>query len=162
LTLGGEGGDDMGSLLGRIILTIGALITLMGVNIADWNDTHVFSELWSPHARFHGAWWIFAISLLSALCLWLLWSRQADRQFQTTVAVLIQACIWMAFFPAMLIPGAALADPGKRFDQIAGLDANLFLALVQVAILIVGYALARSAKGAPREQPDIQADHHQI
>ena len=138
----------MGSLLGRAILTIGALITLIGVNIADWNDTHVFSELWSPHARFHGAWWIFTISLLSAMCLWLLWSRQADRQFQTTVAVLIQACIWMAFFPAMLIPGAALADPGKRFDQIAGLDANLFLALVQMAILIVGYALARRAEEA--------------
>ena len=94
----------MSSLLGRAILTIGALITLIGVNIADWNDAHVFSELWSPHARFHGAWWIFTISLLSALCLWLLWSSEADRQFQTTVAVLIQACIWMAFFPAMLIP----------------------------------------------------------
>jgi hypothetical protein len=50
---------------GRILITLGTLITLVGPNIADWNETHVFSELWSPHAHFHGAWSIFTTTFLS-------------------------------------------------------------------------------------------------
>ena len=131
-------------LLGRILVTIVTLITLVGSNLADWNHTHLFSELWSPHARFHGGWFIFTISLLSLLSLYLVWSQPAEQPRRAQLAALIQACIWIAFFSAMLVPGAALADPGKSLASIAGIEINLFGALAQLVLLAAGMALLRS------------------
>ena len=51
-------------LLARVILTFVSFVTLVSSNISDWNYTHIFSELWSPHAHFHGAWFVLAINLL--------------------------------------------------------------------------------------------------
>jgi hypothetical protein len=126
--------------LARILISFVTLVTLVGSNIADWNNTHIFSELWSPHARFHGTWFVIAISLLSVLCLWLVWSPegQVDR---SRTAALIQGCIWLAFFPAMLVPDTALADPGKELAQIAGLELNFIGAVGHVALLATALAL---------------------
>jgi cbb3-type cytochrome oxidase subunit 3 len=90
-------------MLSRILISFVTLVTLIGSNIADWNSTHIFSELWSPHAHFHGAWFVIAMSLLSLLCLWLVWSpaSQVDR---SRIGALIQGCIWLAFFPPCWYP----------------------------------------------------------
>jgi cbb3-type cytochrome oxidase subunit 3 len=127
-------------MLSRILISFVTLVTLIGSNIADWNSTHIFSELWSPHAHFHGAWFVIAMSLLSLLCLWLVWSpaSQVDR---SRIAALIQGCIWLAFFPAMLVPDTALADPGKQFVPIAGLDLNLVGAVGHIVLLAIALAL---------------------
>jgi hypothetical protein len=127
-------------MLSRILISFVTLVTLVGSNIADWNNTHIFSELWSPHAHFHGAWFVITISLLSLLCLWLVWSPagQVDR---SRIAALIQGCIWLAFFPAMLVPDTALADPGKQFVPIAGLDLNLVGAVGHIVLLAIALAL---------------------
>jgi hypothetical protein len=132
--------------LSRILISFVTLVTLIGSNIADWNDTHIFSELWSPHAHFHGAWFVIAVSLLSLLCLWLVWSpvSQIDR---SKTAALIQGCIWLAFFPAMLVPDTALADPGKQFVPIGGLDLNFIGAVGHIVLLAVALALLH---GRPR------------
>src|SRR5829696_3806217 len=95
-------------LLARAILTLVSIVTLVGSNISDWNRTHIFSELWSPHAHFHGAWFVVAISLLSILSLWLIWSR-AGQPARSRIAALIQGCLWVSFFPTMLVPDTALA-----------------------------------------------------
>jgi hypothetical protein len=81
-----------------------------------------------------------AISLLSLLCLWLVWSpvSQVDR---SRTAALIQGCIWLAFFPAMLVPGTALADPGKQLTQIAGIELNLVGAVGHIVLLATALAL---------------------
>jgi hypothetical protein len=136
--------------LARILVSFVAAVTLAGSNIADWNNTHIFSELWSPHAHFHGAWFVVAISLLSLLCLWLVWSPpgQVDR---ATTAALIQGCIWIAFFPALLVPDTALADPGKQLAQIAGVELNLFGAVGHIVLLAIALALLhRSRSDATR------------
>ena len=127
-------------MLSRILISFVTLVTLIGSNIADWNSTHIFSELWSPHAHFHGAWFVIAMSLLSLLCLWLVWSpaSQVDR---SRIAALIQGCIWLAFFPAMLVPDTALTDPGKQFVLIAGLDLNLVGAVGHIVLLAIALAL---------------------
>ena len=56
-------------VLARCLIAFVSLVTLIGSNVADWNSTHIFSEMWSPHARFHGAWFVVAVSLLSLLSL---------------------------------------------------------------------------------------------
>jgi Family of unknown function (DUF6640) len=131
-------------MLSRILISFVTLVTLVGSNIADWNNTHIFSELWSPHAHFHGAWFVITISLLSLLCLWLVWSPvgQVDR---SGIAALIQGCIWLAFFAAMLVPDTALADPGKQLAQIAGLELNLVGALGHIVLLAAALALLYSS-----------------
>ena len=125
--------------LAHTLISFVTLVTLVGSNLADWNNTHIFSELWPPHAHFHGAWFVIAISLLSILCLWLIWSTgQVDR---SRTAALIQGCIWLAFFPAMLVPDTALADPGKHLAQIAGIELNLIGAVGQILLLAIAFAL---------------------
>jgi Family of unknown function (DUF6640) len=135
--------------LARILISFVALVTLLGSNIADWNSTHIFSELWSPHAHFHGAWFVLAISLLSLLCLWLVWSPagQVDR---SRTAALIQGCIWLAFFPAMLVPGTLLADPGKQLAQIAGVELNLLGAIGHIVLLAIALALLHHSREGAR------------
>jgi hypothetical protein len=80
------------------------------------------------------------MSLLSLLCLWLVWSpaSQVDR---SRIGALIQGCIWLAFFPAMLVPDTALTDPGKQFVLIAGLDLNLVGAVGHIVLLAIALAL---------------------
>lgn len=122
-------------MLARVLVTFATLVTLIGSNLADWNNTHLFSELWSPHAKLHGAWMIFTQSLLSLYCLYLLWWPRRGQSPAVRAAAVIQACIWVAFLPAMLVPGTALADPGKSIARIAGIEVNLWGALGQLAVL---------------------------
>ncbi len=41
--------------IGKILISLAAIITAVAPFLADWNDSHLFSPQWSPHARFHGA-----------------------------------------------------------------------------------------------------------
>jgi hypothetical protein len=98
--------------------------------------------MWSPHARFHDAWFVSAVSLLSLLSLWLAYSRDAQPQ-RARLAALVQGCIWLAFFSAMLVPHTRLADPGQEI-QLAGVDLNLIGAVGSIACLALGLVLLRS------------------
>jgi hypothetical protein len=135
-------------LLARLIITLVALITLIGSNIADWNSTHIFSELWSAHARLHGAWFVIAMSLLSVLSLWLVWSP-SEQPAGSRIAAIIQGCIWIAFFPAILVPHTALADPGREFAEIAGADLNLFGAILHIVLLALALMLLKKSREIP-------------
>src|SRR3989442_12944000 len=75
--------------LGRLLIALAALITAVAPFLADWNDSHLFSSQWSPHARFHGAVSLGMSSLLSSMALWMLWRRSADRDAATTMAAMI-------------------------------------------------------------------------
>ncbi|MBK5956934.1 hypothetical protein CCR97_01705 [Rhodoplanes elegans] len=131
----------------RLLISVVALTTLSG-NIADWNATHIFSELWSPQARFHGAWFVIAMTLLSVVSLWLVWSGRRPIE-RAGLAILIQGAIWIAFFPAMLVPDTLLADPGKEVRP-AGIDLNLLGAVANVILLATAWALLRRAGSAVR------------
>ena len=92
--------------------------------------------MWSPHARFHGAWFVLATSLLSLLSVWLVWSRNN----RTRIAAYVQGSIWLAFFPAMLVPHTLLADPGGEVE-LAGINLNLLGAILVVILLVTALAL---------------------
>jgi hypothetical protein len=145
--------------IARYLITVVALMTLIGSNLADWNTTHNFSELWSMHARFHGAWFDFAVSLLSILSLWLAWLAPEQPQM-SRIAALIQGAIWLAFFPPMLVPGTALADPGRAIAPIAGIELNFYGAVANLVLLGVALALLRVPRGqaaAAAERPHARA-----
>jgi hypothetical protein len=136
------------NLLARALITFVSLVTLVGSNISDWNHTHILSDLWSPHARFHGAWFVIAMSLLSILSLWLVWTRSAQPG-GSRAAALIQVCLWVAFFPAMLTPNMGLADPGREIAPIAGLELNFYGAIAQLLLLALALLLLRKSPKSP-------------
>ena len=125
----------------RILVTLATLVTLVSGNAADWNTTHIFSPQWSSHAKLHGAWMLSAFSLLSLYCLYLLWWRRRGQAPAVRAAAVIQLCIWLAFFPALLVPGMALADPGQSIARLFGVEVNLWGAIGQVAVLAAALVL---------------------
>ena len=131
-------------MLARANLTLVSLVTLVGWNISGWNRTHIFSVLWSPHAHFHGAWFVVAISLLSVLSLWLIWSR-TEQPARSRIAALIQGCLWV-FFPAMLVPDTALADlAGRSRPSLVSISISNG-AIAHVILLVLALVLLQAAR----------------
>src|SRR6266568_8633235 len=86
--------------IGKMLISLAAIITAVVPFLADWNDSHLFSKQWSPHARFHGVVSLGMTSLLSSVALWLLWRRSPDQDAAVTVAAMIPIAYWGPFFPA--------------------------------------------------------------
>jgi hypothetical protein len=77
------------------------------------------------------------------------WSASEQPSGSRTAAI-IQGCIWTAFFSAMLVPQASLADPGRELAPIAGIELNLFGAVLHVLLLVSALTLLqRSARSRP-------------
>src|SRR5438045_8751785 len=110
----------MQRIIGRLLISLAVLATAIIPIRSDWNDSHVFSVQWPPHARFHGIVSIGMPVLLAPVALWLLWRRSTDPGAAATVAALIPVAYWGPFFVALLVPGAAIVDPGRRLKRIGG------------------------------------------
>jgi hypothetical protein len=80
------------------------------------------------------------------LSLGLLWSGSAQPE-RARIAAAIQLCIWLAFFPAMLVPHTLLADPGAEIT-LAGVDLNLLGAILNVVLLVIAFLLLRGNHGS--------------
>jgi hypothetical protein len=127
---------------GRLLISLAAILTAVVPWLADWNDSHIFSSRWSPHARFHGVTSLGMATTLAPVALWLLWRRSADRA-ATTVAALIPIAYWGPFFVATLVPGTAIEDPGHRLRRIAGVPSNLLGAGATTLTAGLGWYLDR-------------------
>ena len=128
---------------GRFLISLAALITGLAPLFADWNDTHVFSDQWSPHARFHGVTSLGMALTLSPVALWLVWRPSADEEAAVTVAALIPIAYWGPFFVAPLVPGTALEDPGHPVPRLGGVPSNLLGAAAAVLTSGLGWYLTR-------------------
>lgn len=127
-------------LLGRILLTIALLLTLLG-SISAWNDTHVFNPSWPPHARFHSAAGVFRSIGFSLIGLWLLWRKSADFLPRLLVATAVPVLTWGTFFLAVLVPGSGVEDQPGALPRVLGLALNLFIALIFSALALAGYLI---------------------
>ena len=126
---------------GKILIIIAALATLALPNLAIWNDTHIFSELWSPHARFHGAWQVLSSSGLSIIALALVLKSKTSGDLHIKLAAALLIMYWSCLFLAMLVPGTALADPGKAYGQLFGIPLNPIIAGTIIFLSSLGYWL---------------------
>jgi len=130
--------------IGKLLLSGAALITAVAPVVNDWNDTHIFSPQWAPHARFHGAVSVGMTLMLSPLALWLTWHRSADRSATLATAALVPVAYWAPFFAALLVPGARFEDPEHPLPRgVLGLPPNLAGAGATVLTALAGWALAR-------------------
>src|SRR6266699_1376654 len=110
--------------IGKILISLAAILTAVVPFLADWNDSHLFSPQWSPHARFHGAVSVGMTTMLSSVALWLLWRRSPDQDAAVTVAAAIPIAYWGPFFLAPFVPGTAVEDPGHRLVRIVGVPST--------------------------------------
>jgi Family of unknown function (DUF6640) len=135
-------------IIGRLLISLAVLATAIIPIRSDWNDSHVFSTQWSPHARFHGIVSIGMPVLLAPVALWLLWRRTADPDAAATVAALIPVAYWGPFFVALIVPGAAIVDPGQRLTLIGGVPSPLFGASATILVAGLGWYLDHRDRNA--------------
>jgi hypothetical protein len=93
----------MQRLIGRLLISLSVIATAIIPIRSDWNDSHIFSPQWSPHARFHGIVSLAMPVLLTPVALWLLWRRSTDPDTAATVAALIPVTYWGPFLEHSLL-----------------------------------------------------------
>ncbi len=135
--------------VGRVLMTGALHGTGVAPWLADWSSTHVFSELWPPHARFHAVGYIVMASTLSIVGLWALWRRSTDPLLGSVVGAAVPIAYWGAFYVALLVPGTGVEDPGHTLTRIVGIPVNIVAATGQVLAAAVGFALHRLLSARP-------------
>jgi Family of unknown function (DUF6640) len=88
--LAGQGGR----MLGRSLLTVANVITVVAPVAADWNDSHIFNKRWPGYARFHGVTALAMAVTLSSANIWSVWSGNGDRAMARFFAAAIPVAYW--------------------------------------------------------------------
>src|SRR5260221_7387048 len=134
--------------IGKMLISLAAILTAVAPFLADWNDSHLFSPQWSPHARFHGAVSVGMTTMLSSVALWLLWRRSPDQDAAVTAAAAIPIAYWGPFFLAPFVPGTAVEDPGHRLVRVVGGPSNLLGARGTIGTAGLGWFFERRFSNA--------------
>ncbi len=129
---------SMRRTIGRTLISAAAIQTAVVPILADWNETHVFSDQWSPHARFHGIVSLGMNATLAPAALWMVWRRRPEPG----AAALISIAYWGWFFGAALVPGTGVEDPGHPVPRVAGIPANMVAATAGISLAVLGWCLA--------------------
>jgi hypothetical protein len=98
-------------IAGRLILTVVALATLIAPYLADWNTSHIYNPLWTPHAKFHNAQTMAIAALLGAAALFFTWRREGNARVNLLPAVLFAGFYWVSQALAFLYPRRCLDRP---------------------------------------------------
>lgn len=130
-------------LIGRVILTVIAVGTIVSPYIADWNATHIYSPLWPPHAKFHNAQTMVLGVMLGVSGSLFLWRRKGGGADLVPAIVLI-ALYWVSQLPAFLFPGVAWTDPNllQAGQSLADVPIQLKGDIVLFPLMILGSWLA--------------------
>ncbi len=123
--------------IGRALISAAAIQTAVVPFLADWNETHVFSDQWSPHARFHGIVSLGMNATLAPVALWMVWRRRPEPG----AAALISIAYWGWFFGAALVPGTGVEDPGHPVPRVGRIPADMVAATAGVSLAVLGWCL---------------------
>lgn len=127
------------TLISTLLVSVVAVMIMIGPAVADFNATHATNPLWTPHARFHVVWQVFTNSTVAALSLYLLWGAG-----EFWLAALLNTVWFGAFFLTLAVMPrfeGALADVNGikpfiwRFGERAvKVDTNLFGACLMTVL----------------------------
>lgn len=131
--------------IGKILISLSALLTAAYPLIGDWNERHTFSPSWPAHAQFHGAAEIISAVLVAITVLWLVWRPTAgDAKLSLFIAALLPLIKWVPFYFAALIPGTSPVNPPHQmFATLGGIPVNQSYPIV---LAVAGYVLARRSR----------------
>jgi hypothetical protein len=111
--------------VGRTLLTLTATWSAVGSYVFDWNDSHIHSPEWTPHAKFHNAQSMSMGVFLGLPALYSIWGPGRWDERSLNAAALAASGYWITQLSAVLYPGTALFDharkprntPGNAFRQ---------------------------------------------
>ncbi|MEM8573621.1 MAG: DUF6640 family protein [Pseudomonadota bacterium] len=118
----------------KIVITAVTIFYGIVPAIADLNETHLFSPGWSPHARFHGAWFLAFSAGIAGVALFLTWLR-GELIVPIVIGLMFVSGFWAAALLSSLY-GGALIDPNGYEQRILGVESNVFLFSVITLILL--------------------------
>lgn len=96
---------------GRVILSVIAIGTIVSPFLADWNATHIYNPLWTPHAKFHNAQTMAMAVLLGLGALFFTWRKSENLRKNLLPAWLFAGFYWISQTLAFGFPGVAWTDP---------------------------------------------------
>ncbi len=131
---------------GRILISLVAVFTAVSPYLADWNETHIYNPLWTPHAKYHNAQTMAFGPVLGALTLYFLWGRRSDdERSNVSLAILFASLYYATQLLAFLFPGVAAFDPefAATTPTLLGLPGQLGLDIIIFALLGTAYLLER-------------------
>jgi len=139
-----------GHLLGRGLLTLANVITVVAPVAADWNDSHVFNKRWPAHARFHAVTALAMAGTLASLNVWSLWSDASDPTTSRFFGAAVPVAYWAPFFVAPFVPGTAVEDAPHPVPRLAGVPTSLLGAAATSAAAAAGFLIDRRSSRVPR------------
>lgn len=129
--------------IGRSLLTVNAVVVMLGGFLADRGATHMQNPQWPPHAKFHNAQTIGLGALLGAASAWFTWRKKQPSDLD--VAILTGGAIYASWIFATLFPGTAWTDPEflKEDQTLEQMPPQLYLAAAMSIILAGGAFLTK-------------------
>ncbi|XPS70616.1 hypothetical protein M3J09_002821 [Ascochyta lentis] len=104
--------------LGKSILSLVNLVTLIGPFLADWNETHIYNPDWPPHARYHNGQTMTLGLFTGLITFWVLGvvvpspsSSLEMQKVHLNWVVVLQNMMYLSSLSGILYPGAAWMDP---------------------------------------------------
>jgi hypothetical protein len=143
--LAGQGGR----MLGKGLLTLANVITVVAPVAADWNDSHIFNKRWPAHARFHGVTALAMATTLASANIGSMWATDGDRATARFFAAAVPVAYWAPFFLAPLVPGTAVDDPPHPVGRVAGVPVSLLGAAATTATAAAGWLIDRRSGRNP-------------
>jgi hypothetical protein len=130
------------SLAPRILVSVVALVTMVGPYLADWNATHIYNPTWPPHAKFHNAQTMLLGLALGTCALSVVWRRAGDERTQLHVAALFAALYWITQLASIAFPGTAYVDPERAgTGLLLGIPGQVVISVVLLTLLGVALGL---------------------
>lgn len=132
--------------VGRVIISLIAVMTAVSPYLADWNETHIYNPLWPPHAKFHNGQTMLMGAACGLLALWALWGASGDRLRNLSWGTVFAGLYWLTQSGAILFPGAGFIDRGVSppMPRIGGIEVNqVMLDAVLLTLLLGAYVLER-------------------
>ncbi|EED12329.1 conserved hypothetical protein [Talaromyces stipitatus ATCC 10500] len=111
--------------LGRTLIALVGLTTMIGCYIADWNETHIYNPSWTPHAKFHNGQTMSMGAALGSTTLFFLYGPPSSPSSSTAGRL-----------SALFYPGSLAVDPefGEGAPQV-------YICAVLLSMIVVGTRL---------------------
>lgn len=122
---------------GKVLISISAAGTAVGVYVADWNETHIYNPTWPPHAKFHNAQTMSMGVALGAAVLHYLWKPNQTRASLDAAAV-IASMYGLTQLSVAFYPGISSVDPPGENTW-----PQLMTTLPSLGFVLAGYLLER-------------------
>jgi len=136
--------------LSKILVSLGLCMYVLIPFAVDFGASHIGSEHWTPHARFHLTWVLYGNLMALPIMLWAVWGKKIHG---TGRSVRLMAFLGMAFTAGFYVAvasrariGAELHDPGHE-HLVMGMDGNL-VSTATVFILLLSGAFLSIRRGS--------------